>query len=141
MTVVNIRFYRLLPERHAFPIAFFHREMERLYGVLELGLAGRDYLVGDGRGKYSIADMACWTMVNTSIFIGVGELSPRWPNVAAWRDRIWARPAAQRAVNVPVPNVNGNEVVSRKLAEDEKFAKGHAELQMALNKALGEFPA
>lgn len=32
-------------------------ETERLFGVLELRLAARDYLAGGDRGKYSIADI------------------------------------------------------------------------------------
>jgi hypothetical protein len=29
----------------------------RLYGVLDIGLKGRDYLVGPGAGKLSVADL------------------------------------------------------------------------------------
>jgi glutathione S-transferase len=32
-------------------------ETERLFGVLQLRLAERDFLAGEGKGKYTIADM------------------------------------------------------------------------------------
>jgi glutathione S-transferase len=32
-------------------------EVVRLYGVLDIGLRGRDYLVGPGTGKLSVADV------------------------------------------------------------------------------------
>lgn len=32
-------------------------ETKRLYGVLEIRLSGRDYLAGEGNGKYSLADI------------------------------------------------------------------------------------
>lgn len=48
-------FYRLAKERIAYPTQRYVGETERLYGVLDIRLKGREYLVGD---KYSIADIA-----------------------------------------------------------------------------------
>lgn len=44
----------------------FRKETLRIFGVLELQLSGKytgeekDYLSGNGRGKYSVADIAAW---------------------------------------------------------------------------------
>ena len=48
-------------EKLAFSIERFQQECVRLYGILEQRLATRDYLCGgEGRGAYSIVDIACW---------------------------------------------------------------------------------
>jgi glutathione S-transferase len=65
----------------------YTNEVHRLYGVIERGLEGRDYLAGD----YSIADMASWPWVAANNLFGLdlGE----FPRLKAWFDRIAARPA------------------------------------------------
>ena len=35
-------------------------ETKRLYGVLNIGLTDRDWLAGEGRGTYSVADVNVW---------------------------------------------------------------------------------
>jgi glutathione S-transferase len=51
-------FYRLAKERIPYPTQRYVGETERLYGILDNQLKDRDYLVGPGKGKYSIADIA-----------------------------------------------------------------------------------
>lgn len=82
------------PESCAFAIRRFEKEMRRLYEVLESQLDGRDFICGD----YSIADMACWPWVKQHGDY-LGDLS-EFPNIRAWRDRIGARPAVERALKV-----------------------------------------
>ncbi|KAG8996623.1 glutathione S- transferase, nitrogen catabolite repression regulator, partial [Tulasnella sp. JGI-2019a] len=53
-------FFRFAPEKIPYAIDRYITEVKRLYSVLESRLQSRDYLVGDGRGRYSIADMNCF---------------------------------------------------------------------------------
>ena len=48
-------FYRYAPEKIQYGIDRYINETKRLYGVLDRRLQGREYLVGDDKGKYSIA--------------------------------------------------------------------------------------
>jgi glutathione S-transferase len=135
----NARFYRFLPQKYDFPLQLFHREGLRQFDVLNTALEGREYLVGAGMGKYSIADIANFTFVNNSYFIGIGSLD-RWPNLKAWQQRVWARPAVKRGVDVPYPAITTNELLEKKLAEDEEFKAQEEKLKEALQNAMNEFP-
>ena len=74
-------------------------EGARLYRVLNERLEGRDYIAGDGRGMYSIADMACWPWI--SRFEWQENDLNDYPNIRDWYLRIAARPAVQRGYSVP----------------------------------------
>ena len=81
------------PRDYVYPIKRYKKEVQRLYGVLEARLAGREYLCDE----YSIADMACWPWIEQHHdYVGLDE----FPNIRAWRARIAARPAVQRAMQV-----------------------------------------
>ena len=77
----------------------YHGEGKRLYRVLNARLEGRDYIAGDGRGMYTIADMACWPWVSRFEWqeIDLNE----FPNVRNWYVRIAERPAVQKGYSVP----------------------------------------
>ena len=66
----------------------YHREIERIYGVLDGRLADREYLADE----FSVADIACfpWVRVAKGHHIDLA----RYPAVAAWSERIAARPSA-----------------------------------------------
>ncbi len=78
----------------------WQEENNRVYGVLERGLAAGEYLAGE----YSIADIAAypwifrWDMQEIDI--------EAFPNVKAWLARIAARPSVQRGLNIP-PRFDG----------------------------------
>ncbi|MEM6761270.1 MAG: glutathione S-transferase N-terminal domain-containing protein [Pseudomonadota bacterium] len=77
----------------------YSNEGRRLYRVLNERLAERDYIAGDGRGEYSITDMACWPWVSRFEWqeIDINEFA----NVRDWYVRIAERPATQRGYDVP----------------------------------------
>jgi len=66
-----------------------------LYGVLERQLEGGEYVVGD---EYTIADMAIFPWTRSRRNQGV-DMSA-FPNVERWIERLQARPAVQRGLEV-----------------------------------------
>lgn len=77
----------------------YSKEAARLYRVLNTRLDGRDYIAGEGRGSYSIADMACWPWVSRFEWQEIDMNA--FPNVRDWYLRIAERPAVQRGYKVP----------------------------------------
>jgi GSH-dependent disulfide-bond oxidoreductase len=67
-------------------------EYQRLAGVLDKRLEGRDFLAGE----YSIADMACYPWVRGMAFLNPG-IHEGFDQLLAWVERIGAREAVQRA--------------------------------------------
>jgi len=67
----------------------YRNETARLYGVLDRRLADRDFVAGE----YSIADMAIWPWA--SLWEGQEQNIDDFPNMKAWLDRVYARPAVQ----------------------------------------------
>ena len=83
------------PRDSSYAIHRYVKETKRLYAVLERQLTGRDFICDD----YSIADMACWPWVD-QYYYRVGESPADYPAISVWRDRIAARPAVQRAMQL-----------------------------------------
>ena len=75
------------PEKVPYAIDRYTNEVNRLYGVLNKQLEGRDYLAGD----YSIADISCigWAQ----LWERQGQDIKQFPNMEAWIERLKARPA------------------------------------------------
>jgi GST-like protein len=74
-------------------------ETKRLLGVVETALEGREWIAGD----YSIADMALAPWLGALDFYGAKEMVG-WeahPRTVAYLDRFLARPAVQRALDIP----------------------------------------
>lgn len=84
-------------ERNPEMVKIFSQEVGRLLGVLERILAdGREYLAGE----YSIGDIMHYPWLAIPRAMKVPMILER-ERVVAWIDRIGARPAVQRGMNVP----------------------------------------
>lgn len=87
----NHHFSSYAPEKIPYAINRYVKESERLYGVLDERLSGRDFIADD----YSIADMAIypWAVSHERQSIDLNA----FPNVKRWFETIQARPATIKA--------------------------------------------
>ncbi len=85
-------FRQYAPEPLPYAIKRYTDEVNRLYGVLNRRLAGRDYIAG----PYSIADMACFPWIRP--YERQGQKIEDFPFLQAWFDRMNARPAVRRGL-------------------------------------------
>lgn len=100
-----------------YAIERYINETKRLFSVLEERLKDRDYLVGPGRGRLSLADFKVWPWYDlvcfrqSTAFIRsyraqrgglrlLGGLHD-FPVLQAWVDRIEARTAFKAGLNIP----------------------------------------
>ncbi|KAH7027894.1 glutathione S-transferase [Microdochium trichocladiopsis] len=112
-------------------------ESERLYGVLDKRLEGRDFVAGPGKGKYSIADMSMIGWVSIATLSGI-DLK-QFPNVQAWYERIVARPATARGLAIPSASSFRNEALAKTRAEDPEAKKKADENQKFLDDAKKQY--
>lgn len=111
-------FNKFAPEDIPYAKKRYLDETKRLYGVLEIRLKGRDYLAGEGRGKFSLADIKTfpWLVVSFNVddihgwnlcfrvrihgFSGIESLD-EWPNLKAWLQRSESQPASVAGIKIP----------------------------------------
>ncbi|CED84643.1 Glutathione S-transferase [Phaffia rhodozyma] len=92
-------FYRYAPEKIPYAIKRYQDETRRLYSVLETRLRDRDYLVGPGRGQYSIADANAFPWVFWSPFAGIDHVDIP-VGVKSWIDRNLEREPTMKGLKV-----------------------------------------
>ncbi len=92
-------FVKYNPGKSEYSEQRYSNEAKRLYGVLDRRLEGRDYMVGAGRGEYSITDMATFPWIARHDWQQI-DLND-FPNVRDWYVRIVERPAVQRGYHIP----------------------------------------
>lgn len=100
------------PEPIPYAIERYTREVQRLLGVLDRRLAGRDFIAGD---EYTIADMAAWPWINPYAKAPL-DLEP-YAGVRRWHAAIAARPATQRAYAL---TAQVNPDAGKPLGEEER---------------------
>ncbi|KAH8921570.1 glutathione S-transferase [Atractiella rhizophila] len=90
-------------EKAEYGLNRYGAETKRLLQVYENRLQGREYLVGEGKGKYSFADIITfgWARLAPQMLPGIFD---ELPNVKAWVERIEARPAVQVGLKTPPRN-------------------------------------
>jgi len=88
-------FLQYAPEKIEYAMNRYRNEAKRLYGVVDKHLKENKWIAG---GAYSIADMSImpWLRFPERQGVNIDE----YPNLRAWRDRIAARPAVKKALEV-----------------------------------------
>ncbi len=98
-------FFRYFPEKIQPAIDRYHKEVKRLFSVLDTRLAEHEYLVDD----YSIADMANWAWVRTHNWSGVSI--DDLPHLQRWVKAIATREAVCKGIDVPARPITPEEIV------------------------------
>jgi GSH-dependent disulfide-bond oxidoreductase len=85
------------PEKPNYAVNRYVAEADRLTGVMEKLLDGRDYFLDE----FSIVDIAFFGWQWTAVHQGFDLV--RYPNLASWYERVSSRPAVKRGVLIPLP--------------------------------------
>jgi GST-like protein len=87
-------FRRAAKEQVPYGIKRYTDETNRLYGVLDRRLEGRDFICND----LSIADFACIGWISRWEWVDIDWAT--YPNLKAWFDRMMARPAVAKGMDI-----------------------------------------
>jgi GSH-dependent disulfide-bond oxidoreductase len=90
-------FFRYAPEPLPWAIDRYHREVRRLFEVLDGQLQAHEWLADE----YSIADIANWCWARTYRWSGVDI--DGLPGLARWLAAVRERPAVERGRKIPPP--------------------------------------
>jgi GST-like protein len=88
----NHHFSNYAPEKIPYAIERYVNETNRLYGVLNRQLAGRDFITG---AAYGIADIACYPWIVP--YERQGQNLDDFPDLKRWFEVVKSRPATVRA--------------------------------------------
>jgi GST-like protein len=91
-----VHFQHAAPEKLAYAINRYRREVERHYEVLDTHLKGREFIVGN---EFTIADISAWGWLDRAGRVLPGDSDPlaAFPNVKRLFQAIDSRPAVAKA--------------------------------------------
>jgi GST-like protein len=118
----NHHFSMYAPEKIPYAIQRYVKETNRLYGVLNHQLEGREYIAG----AYSIADMAIYPWIVP--YEKQGQDLGEFPHLKRWFEKVGARPATLRAYEL-AKNINVQPTVSSEEAKKILFNQTAASLK------------
>ncbi|KAI1380354.1 glutathione S-transferase [Hypoxylon crocopeplum] len=130
-------FFRFAKEKIPYAIQRYVGETERLYGILDKRLSNRDFIVGPGRGKFSIADMNSVGWINLAVLSGI-DIS-MFPNVEKWLARCLERPAVKKGFAIPAESTMSNAAVLKAREEDPEKKKEAEESLKFLNECKEKY--
>ena len=104
----------------------YSNEYNRLLGVLDRRLDGRDYICDD----YSIADMASWPWVRSSERLE--QPLDEFPHVQRWFDAVAARPAVERGCKL------GTDLWGSRAIDDESRKNLFSQTAASVNRRVDE---
>jgi GSH-dependent disulfide-bond oxidoreductase len=102
-------FRHYAPEKVEYGISRYTSEVNRLFGVMNTRLAGREFLAG----RYSIADMASVGWVRLAERMGQDLAS--FPHLKRWFEAVRARPAVKRAFAIRVEAASAVDIKDPKV--------------------------
>lgn len=92
----SVHFRHAAPEPKEYALNRYDYEAHRHYGVLEMHLADRAWMLGD---DYSIVDMALWGWVRMMPYVlGDDDCWQQYPNIKRVLDAVNARPAVEQVL-------------------------------------------
>jgi GSH-dependent disulfide-bond oxidoreductase len=100
----NHHFVQFALETIPYAVNRYLNETNRLYGVLDRQLTGRDYIAGE----YSIADMPCYPWIVS--YEGQQKKLDEFSNLQGWFERVRERPATVQAYQKGEPYMSGPAV-------------------------------
>jgi GST-like protein len=110
-------FRNYAPEKIAYGIDRYTKEVGRLYGVLDARLEDREFVAG----KYSIADIAIYPWAR--VWKNQGQDIAEFPNVAAWLERMGARRAVLRGLEIGKAEASRTNLATDKEAQRILFGQ------------------